>query len=255
MFKLFEFTRAVGLYKKARQLKPNDMDVTDRISQLEYQERRIQDWTLLNPNADGFTNLINSYLNTQATADLPNLYFERAKIYEKNNNITEALQDLKRVIQVAPTHRSAHIKIGDLEFQLNRDDRAMENYSKALGLFMFKEDVSLLRKLATLAKESYDYEAARQYLTKALELDDSAAELYHELGNVLVDFGQQNLAVFNFQEAVKLDANYAEAWYALAEAQRNLRAFAEAGAAYRKAVQLRPGWRENVNQNARRQLP
>ena len=249
LLKLFEYTRASDRYLGARRLKPNDLSVSENIYQLELKIQPVKQRNLMNPTLDQYGTLIQGSLGMQnAQGDLADLYYERAQLHEKNNSMTEALEDLQQVIKWAPTYRKAYIKIGDLESRLNREDRAIEGYSKAVQLYLFPEDVSLLRKLAALERSSYDYEAARQHLTKALELDESAAGLYYELGTVLVDFGQQNSAVFNFQEAVKRDAAHAEAWYALAEAQRNLRVFSEAGKAYQKAVQLRPGWRSKLDQ-------
>lgn len=84
-------------------------------------------------------------------------------------------------------------------------------------------------------------EAARRY--RQLLLDEGPdADVCFNLANVLYGLGEIQAAVERLHEAVSLDREHVEAWHNLGNLQAEQRRFADAEAAFRKALAIEPDY-------------
>ena len=114
---------------------------------------------------------------------------------------------------------------GIFNFQNGDFEPAIENINKSLEL---KNDWAVpyfFRGAAYQALEDFD-EAMMDY-TKALSIDDKMTDAYYNRAKIILsrkDIDNPNIekAVKDLEKALELDANFVEALYAMAAAQKKL---------------------------------
>jgi len=89
-------------------------------------------------------------------------------------------------------------------------------------------------------------EAVKNF-NKALSIKPNYAEAYNKLGHVLRDLDQDNEAIVNYKKAIEFKSNYAEAHYNLAMTQHYLGHIDEAIESYKKVLVLKPEFAELHN--------
>jgi tetratricopeptide (TPR) repeat protein len=94
--------------------------------------------------------------------------------------------------------------------------------------------------LAELLYRCGDLAAARERYYMAIELDESFVEARANLGCVLAESGQLDLAVAAFQGALALHPTYADAHYHLARSLGELGRVEESSAHWRQFLELAP---------------
>src|SRR5499427_444852 len=99
---------------------------------------------------------------------------------------------------------------------------------------------------ALLARQGKFTEAIEQY-ERALRLKPDEAEAYTNLGGVLARQGKLTEAVQNCERALQLEPDYAEAYYNLAVALAAQGKLPEAVKNYERALQLKPDYAEACN--------
>lgn len=90
-------------------------------------------------------------------------------------------------------------------------------------------------------------EEASANCRKAAEMDDRLPVAYVTLGRIHADAGHNDLAISEFQQALRLDPRSADAITGVAHALENAGRMAEAEDAYRKAAAMRPSYWDGYN--------
>ncbi|MBD3219720.1 tetratricopeptide repeat protein, partial [bacterium] len=98
-----------------------------------------------------------------------------------------------------------------------------------------------LHNLGNLLMAQGELESARRRFERAARLNRNAAPPLVNAGSCLFRLGRMREAVASFEQAVARDPRNFEGWANLAEARRQLGDREGAGAAYRRALSLRPG--------------
>ena len=90
-------------------------------------------------------------------------------------------------------------------------------------------------------------EEATANCKRAIEFNDQLPSAYVTLGRIHNDTGQQDLAVTEFNQALRLDAKNADALNGMAHAYESAGRLQDAEAAYQKAAALRPDYWDGYN--------
>jgi tetratricopeptide (TPR) repeat protein len=125
----------------------------------------------------------------------------------------------------------------DLEDQ-GRTDEAIEAYRTALVAGGPRADVCF--RLAELLYLQGDTTAARERYSMAIELDENYVEARANLGCVLVETGEPELAVAAFEGALASHPDYPDVHYHLARLLDDLGRFGEAEAHWQVFLELVP---------------
>jgi tetratricopeptide (TPR) repeat protein len=126
---------------------------------------------------------------------------------------------------------------GDLE-DSGQMEEAMEMYRVALVAHGPRADVCF--RLAELLYLQGDTSGARERYLMTLELDEDYVEARANLGCVLAETGQAELAIAAFEGALSSHPDYPDAHYHLARLLDDLGRFGEAEGHWREFVELAP---------------
>jgi tetratricopeptide (TPR) repeat protein len=166
------------------------------------------------------------------------LYRARARLHLERQDLRSALLDLQAAILVEPPGLvEDHVSCGHILRLRHRHADAVRAYDEALALGKPDADVFWGRALARLLIP--DFAGAQADFTRALTLRPSAS-IYADRGWLYVQQNALEPGLRDFEEALWLDANCAQAHlgqgYALAKLGRYREAIAAADQAYRLGV-------------------
>jgi tetratricopeptide (TPR) repeat protein len=129
-------------------------------------------------------------------------------------------------------------------FKAKKYDEVLPLFRHLAASFDWKEkhDGSwLYHVLGLLEADSENYAQAIENYQKAIQLNPEYADAYYNLGNALYRQGQLEQAIENYQKAIQLNPEYADAYYNLGIALSDHGQLAQAIENYQKAIQLDPG--------------
>ena len=148
------------------------------------------------------------------TPDLSKWHFHRAVAYSSAGKTGEAVDELRKALEVDSRNVEAHLRIG---FELARQggfDEALAHYREAVEV---KPNHALAHNNLgyELARRGNPEQAAKHYQT-ALRLNPYLALARNNLGNLLVDQGKPDEAMAQFNAALATDPDDRYAHYNLA---------------------------------------
>jgi tetratricopeptide (TPR) repeat protein len=157
----------------------------------------------------------------------------------------EAEQLFQQAIQQRQDFASAHVDLGLLYVQVNRQDDAVAQFKEALRLEPARSEaalglVNIWRVQAKEAMGSGDLEKALSLLIQARKLTPQNAQVDFEFGMVALRMSLLPDAVQAFQEVLGVRKDDCSAIYGLGRAQIGLSKFQEARELFERYVRLRP---------------
>ncbi len=173
------------------------------------------------------------------------IHFNLAAVYTQLNDSKAAISAYRKALQLKPHLSVAHFNLGALLQRQGLLAEAAEHYQHALerqpGYYEAWVNLGAVRQLGG------DLRGAEQCYVKSLELRPDARG-YFNLGTVLFGQGEHPRAIAAFQEALRLEPGFADAWNDLGEAFRDQGNMEEAVRCYREALRTAPGHaRANYN--------
>ncbi|MBN2773495.1 MAG: tetratricopeptide repeat protein, partial [Prolixibacteraceae bacterium] len=143
------------------------------------------------------------------------------------------------VIKKYPTVYYAYYNRGHFYMEENKNQEAIDDYSKAIGL---KPDyIEAYVNRGYVLMNTGQYEQALNDLNKAVEIDPEYINAYIHRGNVLMDLKEYNKAYDDFSKVISLNPDYTDAYVNRGNVLRDMVRFDEALKDYEKAIQLQPG--------------
>jgi tetratricopeptide (TPR) repeat protein len=141
------------------------------------------------------------------------LYNERALIYMRIKQLSEAVFDAKRAIKFDSTNATYYLTLVDAYFAQNSTKLAKE----LLEILekKFPDNVEALLKLSELYFLVRQYQKAIDYVNKALEVDKNSAKAYFLKGSIYKESGDTNRAISSLETSVEQDNTYEDAFYDL----------------------------------------
>lgn len=139
---------------------------------------------------------------------------------EKSGDLIHALNAYEAAIRLLPDENAVAHDLGRLAQRLGY----LEIAEKLLLKFLAVEPghVEATNNLACVMRDQQRYEAAIQALTALIQLEPASPTLWNTLGTVLADQGRTAESMPFFEEALRLDPDFAKARYNRANARQPL---------------------------------
>ena len=136
-----------------------------------------------------------------------------------------------------------YLDSGIYDFQCGKYADAIEKINESIKLKNDWEIPYFYRAASHQAMENFD-DAILDY-TKALQLNDKMTDAYYNRAKIIlsrkdIDNPDLNRAVSDLEKALELDANFAEALYAMAAALKKLEKYNEALIYLDRVLELQP---------------
>lgn len=147
-------------------------------------------------------------------AEKPELRFLLVEALTGQNRPEEAARELEAYLAARPDDARAHQQAAHLYRQLGRNDAALGHFDRclALGLESSELQASRARTLAALER----WEEATAVFERLAAAEPGNAEFYLDLGLMRLRLGQNEAAAQALAQAVRLRADFVEAYGALA---------------------------------------
>jgi tetratricopeptide (TPR) repeat protein len=182
---------------------------------------------LLARGRDAVATLKEAAARAPADAEIP---YDLGRIYYQQGRYVEAEQSLRRAITLDAAAYKAWDALGLAYEALGDRVKARQHYLKAIAL-VHKDhpdyDVVYANVADLLIKEG-DYERAFDFAAEAGQRDPEEPRNLYLAGKALARLGRHDLSVRWFQQATRLNPDYAEAQYQLFQAYRALGRTADA---------------------------
>lgn len=162
-----------------------------------------------------------------------------------------ARRDVERAITLDPKSYAAHYIFGNVLVRLQQPQQAMKEYRAAIAL-----DPSQPRtyfQLAMVLRSQQDRAGEEQALRGALAADRDFAPAQGEIGRLLIEESHVQEAVTHLVLATKINPDYEDAYYLLAQAYAKLGEKDKSNAAVKRLMALKNADRKE--HRTRRALP
>ena len=152
---------------------------------------------------------------------IPALY-ALGRLFFQQNRANDAVQQFTRVVELDPKHYRAWDNLGVCYDVLQRDAEALKAFFKALDLVMKNHpdyDVAHAN-LADFFLRREQHEKAFQLAAEAAQRNPQSARNAFLTGKALTKLDKPEFSLRWLEQAVRLDPEYSEAWYLLAQTCR-----------------------------------
>jgi tetratricopeptide (TPR) repeat protein len=143
----------------------------------------------------------------------PLLYNKRANFFLVSGDRNKALSDVNKALQLDTLNADIWVTLADVYFQSERFVDSREILLKAINLD--PQNTSALLKLARLYFIYREYKTAMGYINTALKIDPMLEDAYFIKGMAYAEGGDTTRALFNYQKAVDVNAEFYDAWIEL----------------------------------------
>lgn len=161
---------------------------------------------------------------------------------QQNEQLVEAHELYRRVLEAAPDHPQALHYAGVLAHQQGRSDEAIALIERSLALLPDRADC--YSNLGIVFQSTGKLDAAIDAYRRAIAIDPAHANAHSNLGVLLRATGKPVEAEEAYRTAIRLDPDHIDAYTNLGLLLNGLKRTEEAVACYCKVITLRPKHRE-----------
>jgi predicted TPR repeat methyltransferase len=165
-----------------------------------------------------------------------------AILLQKNEQLDQAQELYRRVLETAPDHPRALHYAGVLAHQQGRNNEAVALIERSLALAPDQAD--WFSNLGIVFQSDDRLPLAIDAYRQAIAIDPSHANAHNNLGVLLRATGQPVEAEAAYREAIRLNPEHIDAYTNLGILLNGLKRTEEAAACYCKVITLRPKHRE-----------
>ena len=198
MIMLKQFDRAILVYSRAIELKPNNAEAYLNRG-IAYEEKGEPDLAIKDFNT-----------SIQFNPDNAETYYSRGVAYDMKSDVDYAFKDYTKAIQLNPDYANAYTNRGNAYNNKGRLNRAIEDLNKAIQLD--PNDAKAYTNRGKSYGKKGEYDRAIKNFKKAIQLDPDLAETHNNLGLTYLKKGKVEVAIKNFDKAIQLNSNYANAY-------------------------------------------
>lgn len=166
-------------------------------------------------------------------------YINRGVAYHRTGDTGAAIRDYEQALKVDPKSALSHSNLSYAHYDRQNYDQALDEGNQAVALNGNLAEAHI--NLANARSKKGDYEGALRDYTQALKLSRAAtlqAGVYNNRGNVRLALNNARAAINDYNRAIRLQPNYADAHYNLGLAQQALNNRPEAIRNLQKAATL-----------------
>lgn len=178
---------------------------------------------------------------TWASRKTPNretLQYDLGRARQSLGQSDSAAVSFRRALDLNPDYLQAYVNLADIERErqnLEESERLLDRAEEK-----FPGNVLITGSRGLLARARGDTLQAISLLRQAAEVDTANADLFFNLGSVLMQAGRPDEAARSFQNTVRIRPRDAQAWVRLGAARQRLGEDEEALAAFEQAVLADP---------------
>ncbi|NLJ06986.1 MAG: tetratricopeptide repeat protein [Sphingobacteriales bacterium] len=142
--------------------------------------------------------------------DKDELYFQRAKLFQKKGRILLAINDMEKATALQPGIVEYVTYLADLYYEANQIDQAINTYEKSAQLNPNSEYPYLrLGKIYLLRQE---YKLSLAYLNRAVEANRFNPEIYSTMSLYFLEMKDTARAIESLKTAVKVNPDFFDAY-------------------------------------------
>lgn len=209
-----EHARSIQAYQKALELRPGYLKASLRLAQGYMMAEQF-------PKVE---QLLRSIL--AAHPDCVEAYFGLGKCLEKEYRIDEALEMVKKAVELAPGVGEYQLTAGQLSKALGRNDLALDYFRQASKLS--PQDGEIYFNLGSILCTLNRYSEAIPELEKAVRFDKRNGYAYYNLGVAYARANRLEKAVSAFEKSVEYNPRELEALYEMGVLQYRLGEYTKA---------------------------
>ena len=165
-----------------------------------------------------------------------------AILLQKNEQLAEAQELYRRVLETAPDHPRALHYSGVLAHQQGRNDQALALIERSLALV--PDDADWHNNRGIVLQSDSQLDLAIEAYRRAIAIDPGHANAHSNLGVLFRATGHPNEAEAAYRAAIRLNPEHIDAYTNLGILLNGLRRTEEAATCYCKVITLRPKHRE-----------
>ena len=166
------------------------------------------------------------------------VYFFLGTAHLQKKNYEKTVFYIENAIKIKPDIPNYYNNIGIALSNLNNNEKAIENYLKALELNNKFLDANI--NLAIEYKKILRFEDAIKYFNISLKISPNNYVIYNNIGNLFKTLGKTDDAINSYNKAIELNKNNPEAYNNKAEILFLLKKFDEAINMYREVLKINP---------------
>lgn len=142
-----------------------------------------------------------------------NNYYRRALFFYKEGEYDQALADIERAINIDDSVAEYFYLEGNIYYDDNVFENAFKSYQTVVDLD--NEHLEAILKLSSLELALENYQLALDMVNKALKIDPNYAEAYYLKGFIYLDGGDTTKAISSFRTAVEVNSDHYDSYIML----------------------------------------
>ena len=166
------------------------------------------------------------------------VYFFLGTAHLQKKNYEKTVFYIENAIKIKPDIPNYYNNIGIALSNLNNNEKAIENYLKALELNNKFLDANI--NLAIEYKKILRFKDAIKYFNISLKISPNNYVIYNNIGNLFKTLGKTDDAINSYNKAIELNKNNPEAYNNKAEILFLLKKFDEAINMYQEVLKINP---------------
>jgi tetratricopeptide (TPR) repeat protein len=177
---------------------------------------------------------------SQAIIDSPdnsNAYYGRALYFFNENELDQALDDIKRALRINTSVAEFYFVEGNIYYNDQRFKEAFEAYQKVIELDV-EHELAIL-KLSQIELVLKNYDLAIEMVNRALKLNTMNSEAYYLKGFIYLDSKDTSTAISSFQTAIEVDPSHFDSYIILGNIWSETN-FEYAESYYKQALKIAP---------------
>lgn len=143
------------------------------------------------------------------------LYAQRGELFYEQNSYDQAIEDLKKAIDLDSTQAAYYHVLADAYLDYVRSREALETME--LAAKHFPQRIGTLLKLSEFQLILTKYEDSMRTIDRILRQDPQNAEAYFMFGLNFKELGDTARAVNSFKKSVEIEPELTDAWISLGQ--------------------------------------
>jgi len=171
--------------------------------------------------------------------------FSIGNLYYQLNMKDQAIDSYKKVLRIKPNHFLAHLNLGVVFSSMKQFDTSIKYYQKAKGIC---PDIPLVYyNLGITYKQMDDFNRSIEFFKQAILLNPHYTEAHYNLGNTLELLGEVDLAIKSFEDTINSNSQHVKAHSNLGLLLTKTCQFDEAISCFEHAIGIDPEFIDAYN--------